>query len=70
MRGSSDRTLAFASLEGSGINAAMVEQGYAWCYRKYLTDQACLGIEDGARRARRGLWVDALPAPPWEFRRK
>lgn len=64
------RTLGVITLEGQDINFAMVEQGYAWCYKKYLTDQSCLGIEDGARRARRGLWVEETPVPPWEFRRK
>jgi micrococcal nuclease len=62
------RTLGRLTLEGADINFEMVRRGFAWCYRKYLTDESCLGIEEQAKRSRRGLWADASPVPPWEFR--
>lgn len=62
------RTLGRVTLDGSDINFQMVRLGYAWCYRKYLTDDGCLEIEAGARSARRGLWSDPSPTPPWDFR--
>lgn len=51
-------------------NAEMVRQGYAWVYRKYSQDHALLRLEAEARDARRGLWADPEPVPPWEWRRQ
>ena len=70
-RGGTDRygrTLGRLSLDGTDLNFEMVRRGFAWCYRKYLTDRACLAIESEARDERRGLWIDSAPVPPWEFR--
>lgn len=62
-------TLARITLDGTDLNFEMVRLGFAWCYLKYLTDQSCLAIEADARQRRRGLWADASPIPPWDFRR-
>ena len=70
-RGSPDRygrTLGRLTLDSTDLNFEMVRRGFAWCYLKYLTDQSCLTIEADAREHRRGLWADASPIPPWEFR--
>jgi endonuclease YncB( thermonuclease family) len=50
------------------INLEQVRQGMAWAYRKYLTDPAYLAAETEAREARRGLWADDNPEPPWAYR--
>jgi endonuclease YncB( thermonuclease family) len=52
------------------INAVLVEQGMAWCYRQYLKRDWCLPAEKRAKEAKRGLWLDAEPVPPWEWRRR
>lgn len=62
------RTLGRLILDGTDLNFEMVRLGFAWCYLKYLTDQSCLEIEADARQHGRGLWADASPIPPWEFR--
>lgn len=49
-------------------NAAMVEAGFAWAYRHY--SDAFVDMEASARAARKGLWADANPVPPWEFRKE
>ena len=70
-RGDTDRygrTLGRLTLDGTDLNFEMVRRGFAWCYRKYLTDSSCLAIEDDARQHQRGLWADASPTPPWDFR--
>lgn len=57
---------------GRKINAALVEQGAAWVYRRYNRDPQLPILEAQAQAARRGLW--GLPAwqrvPPWEWRRQ
>ncbi len=57
--------------DGQQVEVAMVRLGFAWHYVKYAprnTDLA--GAELVARKARRGLWSDAAPVPPWEFRKR
>lgn len=56
--------------DGESLNEALVEAGLAWWFRRYAPDNARLQeLEIGARQARRGLWRDTDPIPPWEFRR-
>jgi len=64
----------FASSRDVGL--VMVGEGMAWWYRAYANEQsaedqkAYESAEDLARTARRGLWQDKSPIPPWEWRRK
>ncbi len=65
------RTLARVHCDGIDANAEQVRQGMAWVYRKYAPkDSPLYAVEDEAKAARRGLWVDAAPMPPWEWRRE
>jgi endonuclease YncB( thermonuclease family) len=52
-------------------NQELVKQGWCWWYRKYAPGDAVLeGSEKVARAAKRGLWVDPQPVPPWEWRKR
>lgn len=51
-------------------NAAQVQAGLAWAYEKYLTDRSIKASEEEARAAHRGLWSDAAPVPPWQWRQE
>lgn len=56
------------------INKEMVRQGWAWCYRKYARRnpelyRQLMRLEQEAKTARRGVWADLQPVPPWEWRR-
>ena len=53
---------------GTDVSAEQVRQGMAWVYRQYLRDTTLLNVEQEARAARRGLWSDLNPMPPWEYR--
>lgn len=64
------RTLGRVLVNGLDTNAEMVRQGYAWVYRKYSSNPDLLRLEAEAREARRGLWFDADPIPPWEWRKR
>ena len=64
------RTLARVNCNGVDVNAEMVRVGMAWVYDKYVTDRSLYALQDDARVARRGLWVDPDPMPPWEWRHR
>lgn len=56
------------------INIEQIRRGFAWFYRQYqqeLSDadrQSYDRAEDEAMDLRKGLLVDKLPVPPWDFR--
>ncbi|CAK0774704.1 micrococcal nuclease [Gammaproteobacteria bacterium] len=50
------------------VNAVLVQQGHAWVYRQYARDKSLFSAEKEAKRARRGLWSENQPTPPWEWR--
>jgi micrococcal nuclease len=54
--------------DGRSLNRELVSAGYAWWYRKYSSDRGLESLEQAARTARRGLWADSDPVPPWDFR--
>ena len=63
-------------LAGKDINLEQVKAGMAWHYKEYEREQSLedrdlyARAEDEARSARRGLWLDANPIEPGEFRRE
>lgn len=59
-----------SSADGTRINALLVAEGYAWWYRAYSADAELERLEGEARRARRGLWADPSPTPPWIWRKR
>lgn len=66
------RAVAVIRYNGRDVNREMVAEGYAWAYRQYLQGPYAseyLGAEERARSRHIGLWRDANPLPPWEFRR-
>jgi endonuclease YncB( thermonuclease family) len=52
------------------VNAEQVRAGYAWVFRRYGEDALLLALEAEAKAARRGLWRDAQPVPPWQWRER
>lgn len=50
------------------LNLEMVEGGHSWWYRKYSDSEELALAEQQAKQARRGLWQEETPQPPWEFR--
>jgi endonuclease YncB( thermonuclease family) len=63
-------------LDGNDVNLEQIKAGMAWHYKEYEGEQTVedrdlyARAEDEARNARRGLWVDANPVEPAEFRRE
>jgi endonuclease YncB( thermonuclease family) len=50
------------------INLDMVQEGWAWHYRQYSSDEDLERAEVAARNAKAGLWADANPVAPWDWR--
>ncbi|WP_034964907.1 thermonuclease family protein [Campylobacter showae] len=62
------RTIGTIYLNGADINAQMVENGYAWAYRKF--SKKYTAQESNAKSQKLGLWRDKEPIPPWEWRKR
>ncbi len=68
------RTVGQIFLGDKDICLEQVKGGFAWHYKRYQEDQPeadrkiYSDAEIEARRAKRGLWLQANPIPPWIFR--
>jgi micrococcal nuclease len=53
------------------LNEAMLRDGHAWAYRRYMNDPKFCDIEAEARDAKRGLWAQPVSEwvypPEWRF---
>ena len=62
-------------LAGLDSNLVQIKRGLAWHYKQYEREQSpadrqsYAAAEAEARAAKLGLWRDAAPLPPWDFRR-
>lgn len=69
------RTLGKVLAGGRDVNLEQVKVGLAWHYKYYQDEQSpddrrlYADAEMEARSARRGLWADPGPIPPWDYRR-
>jgi micrococcal nuclease len=64
------RDLGYLSCNTIPVSEYMVEQGYAWFNTRYSNNWALQVLENEARNAKRGLWKQKKPMPPWVWRQK
>ncbi|MBO9154973.1 thermonuclease family protein [Chitinophaga sp. GCM10012297] len=65
------RTVAEVFLpDGSSLNMQLVQAGYAWQYTFYSKSEEMTAAQAAAKAARKGLWLDAHPVAPWEWRKQ
>ena len=70
------RWLCKIFFDGADMNLRQLELGNAWWYRAYSKDQSSgdrevyAGAESKARKDKLGLWAEASPVPPWDWRRQ
>ncbi len=63
------RPLVRITCAGVDANTEQVRRGLAWVFVRYAPKNSPLyGVEAEARAARRGLWEDPDPEPPWVWR--
>jgi endonuclease YncB( thermonuclease family) len=68
-----NREVCLIEKDGIDINLEMVKKGYAWAYIEYLKRPYAseyINAEKEAREKRLGIWQQANPEPPWEFRKR
>lgn len=69
------RTIGKILVNDTDANLEQIKRGMAWHYRTYQREQrpqdrsSYAAAEIDARTAKRGLWQDADPTPPWNFRK-
>ena len=62
------RLIARIYVADSNVGEEMVRQGYAWAFRRFNPGQRLRDLEREARAAKVGLWAQANPTPPWQWR--
>ena len=62
------RKVGKALVDGVDANLEQVKRGLAWHYKAYQRDQSPDDRLAYAAAARLGLWQDAVPVAPWEWR--
>jgi endonuclease YncB( thermonuclease family) len=55
--------------EKTCLNKEMLKAGLAWHYKKYSVKLEYAKLEMAARKNRVGLWSEASPIAPWEYRK-
>ena len=61
-------------VDGEDVGLEQIKRGMAWHFKRYEREQrpedrrAYADAEVEARKAKRGLWRDSQPVPPWDFR--
>lgn len=50
------------------VNTELVLKGWCWRYDAYDKKGEYREAQAEAKAAKRGLWADPVPVPPWEFR--
>ena len=69
------RVIGKIVLSGKDLNLEQITSGMAWHYKKYQGEQSQSDrmkyseAESEARHAKRGLWHDPAPVPPWDYRK-
>jgi len=62
------RQIATLEAGGQDLGKQLVAEGLAWHYTHFSDDEDLAAAEAEARAARRGLWGDPDPVPPWVWR--
>ena len=70
------RIVGTVTVDGRDAGLQQIRSGLAWFYTHYANEMtrqnraAYIAAERDARAARRGLWSQQNPVPPWRFRRE
>ncbi len=63
------RMVGTISLDGIDVNQEQLRRGMAWENSHFHSDKRFLGLQADAQKVRKGLWAQAAPEAPWEWRK-
>jgi endonuclease YncB( thermonuclease family) len=63
------RTVGHVLVSNRDVNLELLEEGAVWHYKEYDHNKRLREAEASARSSKRGLWHDANPVAPWEWRK-
>jgi micrococcal nuclease len=63
------RILGVIYVEDRNIDLEIVKEGLAWHFTKYSKEPKYAEAKKAAKEAKCGLWADAKPVAPWDYRR-
>ncbi|MBI5007512.1 MAG: thermonuclease family protein [Nitrosomonadales bacterium] len=63
------RIVGLISLEGLDINQEQLRRGMAWEYSYFHSDKTYVALQKEAQQQQRGLWAQADPQSPWQWRK-
>ena len=70
------RTIDKVMVDGKDVCLEQIKAGLAWHYKRYASEQPAqdrgdyAAAEEKAKGERIGLWSDAQPTAPWDWRRE
>jgi endonuclease YncB( thermonuclease family) len=54
----------------SNLNIVLISAGLAWWFESHAPEDKILqDVQKSAKAAKRGLWADPDPTPPWEWKK-
>jgi micrococcal nuclease len=61
--------VAAVTVADQDLARSLLRAGLAWCTQEPAPSDELLTLESAARAARKGLWADANPIAPWDWRK-
>jgi endonuclease YncB( thermonuclease family) len=56
--------------DNTSLNYRLLQAGFAWHYKNFSKSETWAAAELKARKEKAGLWKDAHPIAPWDWRKK
>lgn len=69
----SGRIIGMVKVNGATLNKEIIRAGMGWVYTPHcheLIGNKWQQSQKEANKAKRGLWIDPNPIPPWDFRKR
>ncbi len=63
------RLVADISVDRLNVNHEQVRRGWAWEYSRFQSNKKLVALQNEAKAAKRGLWAQSTPTPPWQWRK-
>lgn len=63
------RTIGHVLIDKRDVNLELLEEGVVWHYAAYDRNKRLREAEASARSSKKGLWRDANPVAPWDWRK-